>query len=91
VFAVHWAVLAASVALCAHVQVSTRLLSAAAPPLYWHVASLALEGGGGDDAGGGSSGSKSARQRRWAVAVWAVWFAYAAAGAVLFPNFYPWT
>ena len=105
VFVIHWAVLALAALLAMHVQVATRFLSAAAPPLYWFAAELALGRGGGDGSGkgGGGSGRRSRRAAAgngtgggapagWApVLLWGYCLGFMAAGAVLFPNFYPWT
>ncbi|CAM9143327.1 unnamed protein product [Scytosiphon promiscuus] len=52
-----WAFLAFFAAVCMNVQVATRFLAAACPPLHWWTASLLVRGGGvgggkGDDSGG---------------------------------------
>jgi hypothetical protein len=75
--------------------VATRFLSASCPPLYWFAAHLLLYGGGGSSsraptAMGGKDGSGGAGGAIGAL-LWGYCWAFASLGAVMFPNFYPWT
>lgn len=72
-YALHWFLLAGTALVVMHVQVATRFLFAACPPLLWWVADLWLRGG----------------RARTFVVVWSL--AFTVVGAMLFPNFYPWT
>jgi phosphatidylinositol glycan class V len=49
IFIAHWALLSTFCLVCAHVQVTTRLVCAACPPFYWYLARLtaARQGEGG--------------------------------------------
>jgi hypothetical protein len=107
VFVVHWAALCLVAALVMHVQVATRFLSASCPPLYWFAAELLLRpsgggpggagsgragGGGAGDPGGGRRGAGGTKRAGPAAPwLWGYCLGYMAAGAVMFPNFYPWT
>ena len=74
---VHWGVLAATAIVAMHIQVATRFM-AACPALAWWLAVLWLW-----------PESEARASYRWWVAAWLL--SYTAAGAVLFPLFYPWT
>lgn len=95
-----WAFFAVFAALCMNVQVTTRFLAAACPPLHWWTAFLlarADDGDVGSRAGGGreravtaaaegSDGAVAVRTcLRWYLVV------YFVLGAVLHANFLPWT
>eukprot|EP00903_Cladosiphon_okamuranus_P021474 g19741.t1 len=92
-----WAFLAAFAALCMNVQVATRFLAAACPPLHWWTASLFSGGEDGGRCSGawkgsavtaeeGSDGAPGVRNGlRWYLGV------YFVVGAVLHANFLPWT
>lgn len=75
----HLAGMTALAALVMHVNVATRFLSSS-PALYWYAAGLVAGDGGGG--------------HRWVWTREGVWLwalASAALGALLFPNFFPWT
>ena len=73
----HWAALVATVVLVAHVQIGTRLLCAACPAVYWHMAVL-LE----------SHGTRARLVRSLLVVFLVV---YNAVGPALHVNHFPWT
>ena len=106
VFVVQWSALAVFAALTMNVQVSTRMLCASCPALYWAAAEIAGLGqgqeeedeeqeqeqrrrGGGLTARGGQAGPRAPSRSRFAL--WAWCFGFAIAGAVLSPQFLPWT
>lgn len=71
----HWLALTLLALFVMHVQVATRFLASQCAPFYWFLASLVLE----------SPSSSVSRLTR-------LWFAaYLLLGALLFPNFLPWT
>ncbi|CAM9187566.1 unnamed protein product [Laminaria digitata] len=81
---VQWAFLGVFCALCMNVQVATRFLAAACPPLHWWTAGFLVRAGGieaGNAAGSGAVG----RSLRWYLAL------YFVVGSVLHANFLPWT
>lgn len=98
---VQWALFALFAAVCMNVQVSTRFLAAACPPLHWWTAALLARAelwDGGSGNGAGKSGEAvvaapegfdgAVRVRtclRWYLGV------YFVVGAVLHANFLPWT
>eukprot|EP00752_Nemacystus_decipiens_P008820 g7872.t1 len=98
-----WAFLAVFAALCMNVQVSTRFLAAACPPLHWWTASLLAGGDGGRRAGAGEENTANpaaaSAERSDSAAVGARvrtclrWYlgVYFVVGAVLHANFLPWT
>ncbi|CAM9113242.1 unnamed protein product [Hapterophycus canaliculatus] len=93
-----WAFLASFAAVCMNVQVVTRFLAAACPPLHWWTASLLVRTRDGGVRGGnghgvvaavaGVRGSSAATVRtclRWYLGL------YFVLGAVMHSNFLPWT
>lgn len=74
-----WGFLAAFAAVCMNVQVATRFLAASCPPLHWWTATLVFPGSTNVAPG------TTAHSLRWYLAL------YFIAGAVLHPNFLPWT
>lgn len=96
VFVIHWAVLAAVALLVMHVQVATRFLSASCPPLYWFCAQIILRpaaarGGKQGRRKGGEGARPGGRGAPAAALLWGYCLCFMAVGAVMFPNFYPWT
>ncbi|CAM9730433.1 unnamed protein product [Ectocarpus sp. 13 AM-2016] len=84
-----WAFFAFFAAVCMNVQVATRFLAAACPPLHWWTASLLVRdgkgrGGAGEEAAGGAPAALGTCLR---------WYlgAYFVVGAVLHATFLPWT
>lgn len=84
---VQWAFLGVFSALCMNVQVVTRFLAAACPPLHWWTAGLLVRRGGID------AGNAAASDGSRAVGTALRWYfvLYFVVGAVLHPNFLPWT
>lgn len=74
-----WGFLAAFAAVFMNVQVATRFLAASCPPLHWWTATLVFPGS--TYVGPGNT----SHSLRWYLAL------YFIAGAVLHPNFLPWT
>eukprot|EP00611_Tribonema_gayanum_P030198 TRINITY_DN8320_c0_g1_i1.p1 TRINITY_DN8320_c0_g1~~TRINITY_DN8320_c0_g1_i1.p1 ORF type:complete len:482 (+),score=100.99 TRINITY_DN8320_c0_g1_i1:86-1531(+) len=74
-FAVHWGVLLCVAVLAMNVQVTTRFLAAACPPLHWRIGELL-------------AGTKG-RLCKWFTGVWVVLFFVA--GPVAHALFLPWT
>jgi hypothetical protein len=96
VFIVHWGVMVAVCVSVVHIQVSTRLLSCCVPWYWWaaHLVQRSLPPQA--PVPGGNPGTAAAvgpsRGSPWVGAVlWGYCGVMMAAGAVLFPNFYPWT
>lgn len=81
---VQWAFLGVFCALCMNVQVATRFLAAACPPLHWWTAGFVARGGG-TDAGNAAGSGAVGTSLRWYLAL------YFVVGAVLHANFLPWT
>lgn len=75
-YAGHWGLLAIVGLLVAHVQMTTRLLLAACPAVYWYAADQVL-----------SPAVRETTKRR----MWAWWAVWGSLGIALHPNFYPWT
>ena len=96
-----WAFFAAFAAVCMNVQVSTRFLAAACPPLHWWTAAVLVgAAGSGEPAVSGVGAAKDtaaptagAGSRPAAARTWLRWYlgAYFVVGAVLHANFLPWT
>ena len=74
-YLVHWAGLSLFALIVSNVQVATRLMAAACPPFYWHMASLLAE-------------PRSPRVP-WLICAYAL--GYAVCGTALHANFFPWT
>lgn len=84
-----WAFFAFFAAVCMNVQVATRFLAAACPPLHWWTATLLVRdgkgrGGAGKEAAGGAPAALGT-SLRWYLGV------YFVVGTVLHANFLPWT
>lgn len=97
-----WAFFALFAALCMNVQVATRFLAAACPPLHWWTASLLVRADGGDGGSRTGAGKESAVAAAPAaegsggavgVRTCLRWYlgVYFVVGAVLHANFLPWT
>lgn len=99
-----WAFFALFAAVCMNVQVSTRFLAAACPPLHWWTATLLARTARGDGSSGNgaveddeaaAAAAAAAEDLDGAVAVQTClsWYlgVYFVVGAVLHPNFLPWT
>ncbi|CAM9424023.1 unnamed protein product [Ectocarpus fasciculatus] len=85
-----WAFFAFFAAVCMNVQVATRFLAAACPPLHWWTAILLVRDGKGHGGGAGKGAAGGAPAAlgtclRWYLGV------YFVVGAVLHANFLPWT
>jgi hypothetical protein len=96
VFMVHWGVMVAVCVSVVHIQVSTRLLSCCVP-WYWWAAHLVQRSLPQQPPASGGKPSRAvagegSRAGLWVGSVlWGYCGVMMAAGAVLFPNFYPWT
>lgn len=79
-----WGFLGIFAAVCMNVQVATRFLAAACPPLHWWIAGFMFPSVG---AGVGNAASRGAvaASLRWYLVV------YFVVGSVLHANFLPWT
>lgn len=80
-----WGFLGVFAALCMNVQVATRFLAAACPPLHWWTARLLVRNGSGTRVGNCAVSSFVGSSLRWYMAL------YFVVGAVLHANFLPWT
>ena len=86
-YVAQWALLSAVALLFANVQVVTRLVGAASPPVYWYLAHLLLRRGDGGH-GGGASWLRSERLRVCAIGYVGV---FVVVGTALHSNALPWT
>lgn len=105
VYVGHWTMLSAFCLVCAHVQVTTRLVCAACPPFYWYLARLTAGKGEGavagahiarDHADGAMRDTRlhspqGARFTRGQRVLWCYFGLYAVGGTALHANFFPWT
>ena len=89
-YVLHWCVLSAFTFLCGNVQITTRLVGAACPPLYWCMAQvLLLSSSDRDDSPRpGHTWLSGPRPRRWLLVYLG---AYSIVGTALHSNFFPWT